>query len=228
MKYLILLIATFAVLLSFTKNSNEWEILFDGKNVDKLRGYKMDSFPYDAWEVINGAISTKTDVQNVDIVTKKLYKDFELNFEWRISKAGNSGVFHHVQEIAVQEAGNGNSPNWLNDFEMQILDDIDFHDNVPIRSAGSLYDLIAPTNKKLKPVGEYNTAKLIVKGNHVEHWLNGTKVLEYENDSDELNNLLSKSKFKDNPDYGKAEPGHIMFQHHGQKVWFKNMKIRKL
>ena len=224
MKYLILFIAIFAC----TNSSNEWEILFDGKNVDKFRGYKMDSFPFNAWEVVDGAISTKTGVQNVDIVTKKIYKDFELSFEWKISKAGNSGIFHHVQEVADQEAGNGNSPNWLNDFEMQILDDIDFPDNVPVRSAGSLYDLIAPTNKKLKPVGEYNTAKLIVKGNHVEHWFNGTKVLEYKNGSDELNNLLSKSKFKDNPEYGKAEAGHIMFQHHGQKVWFKNIKRKGL
>lgn len=228
MKYLILLIAISTALIAYFNNSNEWEILFDGKNVDKLRGYKMDSFPLEAWEIVDGAISAKTDVENIDIVTKKVYKDFELYFEWKISKAGNSGIFHHVQEIADQESGNGNSPNWLNDFEMQILDDIDFLDNVPIRSAGSLYDLIAPSNKELKPVGEYNTAKLFVKGNHVEHWINGSKVLEYENESKELNDLLNKSKFKDNPDYGKAEPGHIMFQHHGQKVWFKNMKVREL
>ena len=208
--------------------SSEWEVLFDGENTDKLRGYKMESFPLEAWEIVDGAISTKTGVDNVDIVTKDTYKDFELTFDWKVSKAGNSGVFYHLQEVLDQEAGNGNSPNWLEDFEFQILDDIDFNDKAPIRSAGSLYDLIAPEGKVLKPVGEYNTAKLIVNNNHVEHWINGKRVVEYVIGSDELNELLSKSKFKDNPDYGKPEIGHIMFQHHGQKVWYKNIKVRKL
>ena len=208
--------------------SSEWEVLFDGENTDKLRGYKMESFPLEAWEIVDGAISTKTGVDNVDIVTKDTYKDFELTFDWKVSKAGNSGVFYHLQEVLDQEAGNGNSPNWLEDFEFQILDDIDFNDKAPIRSAGSLYDLIAPEGKVLKPVGEYNTARLIVNNNHVEHWINGKRVVEYVIGSDELNELLSKSKFKDNPDYGKPEIGHIMFQHHGQKVWYKNIKVRKL
>ena len=89
-------------------------------------------------------------------------------------------------------------------------------------------DLIIPKNKHLKPVGEYNTAKLIVRGNHVEHWLNGTKVVTYEMGSHEMNTLLKESKFKDNPGYGKSPNGLIMFQHHGQKVWFKNIRVRRL
>ena len=97
-----------------------------------------------------------------------------------------------MQESLSHQSGNGNSPNWLDNFEMQILDDINFNDKAPIRSAGSLYDLIIPTNKQLKPVGEYNQAKLIVKGNHVEHWLNGNKVVEYEMGSDDMNKLLKE------------------------------------
>ncbi|NJB69883.1 hypothetical protein GGR42_000345 [Saonia flava] len=216
------------ILLSSKGYSQEWEVLFDGANINALRGYKMDTFPTDRWEVVDGALSTITDVQNVDIVTKEMYQDFELVFEWKVSKAGNSGVFFHVQEVFDQEAGNGNSPNWLNDFEFQILDDIDFYDKDPMRSAGSLYDLITPTNKTLKQVGEYNTAKLIVKDNHVEHWINGKKVVDYVIGGEALNALLAKSKFKDNPEYGTSKKGHIMFQHHGQKVWYKNIKIRRL
>jgi hypothetical protein len=130
-----------------------------------------------------------------------------------------------VQESSTHESGNGNSPNWLDNFEMQILDDINFNDTAAIRSAGSLYDLIIPQNKHLKPIGEYNQAKLIVKSNHVEHWLNGVKVVEYENGSPEMTKMLAASKFKNNPAYGKSANGLIMFQHHGQKVWLKNIRV---
>jgi len=221
----------FSIVL-FTSISNaqkgEWVILFDGSSTDKLRGYAMDSFPGKAWKVEDGALVTLTGVDNIDIVTKDEYKNFELVFEWKTSVAGNSGVFFHVKENLAHESGNGNSPNWLDNFEMQILDDINFNDKAPIRSAGSLYDLIIPANKTLKPIGEYNLAKLVVNGNHVEHWLNGKKIVQYEMGSDEMKNLLAKSKFKDNPGYGTSPNGLIMFQHHGQQVWFKNIKIKAL
>jgi hypothetical protein len=206
----------------------KWTILFDGSSADKFRGYNMQAFPDQAWKIEDGALVTQTGVPNIDLVTKENYKDFELTFEWKVSIAGNSGIFFHMQESLAHQSGNGNSPNWLDNFEMQILDDINFNDKAPIRSAGSLYDLIVPVNKILKPVGEYNTGKLVVKGNHVEQWLNGNKVVEYEMGSDEMNKLLKESKFKDNPGYGKSPDGLIMFQHHGQKVWFKNIKVRRL
>jgi Domain of Unknown Function (DUF1080) len=206
---------------------DKWIIIFDGGSTDKLRGYNMQTFP-DSWKVEDGALVTLTGVPNVDLVTKESFKDFELEFEWKVSVVGNSGVFFHMQESLKHESGNGNSPNWLDNFEMQILDDINFNDKNPKRSAGSLYDLITPANKQLKPVGEYNLAKLIVKGNHVEHWLNGSKLLEYEMGSDAMNNLLKQSKFKNNPGYGKSPDGLIMFQHHGQKVWFRNIMIKRI
>ena len=206
----------------------KWIVLFDGSSTDKLRGYNMPGFPDQAWKVEKRALVAQTGVPNIDLVTKEKYKDFELEFEWAVSPAGNSGVFYHVQESVQHESGNGNSPNWLNNFEMQILDDINFNDTAAIRSAGSLYDLIPPQHKKLKPIGEYNQARLIVKGNHVEHWINGIKVVEYENGSKEMTKMLAASKFKNNPDYGKSTNGLIMFQHHGQKVWLRNIKIRIL
>jgi Domain of Unknown Function (DUF1080) len=206
----------------------KWIVLFDGTSTDKFRGYGIDAFPDQAWKLEEGALVTQTGVPNIDLVTKEKFKNFELLFEWKVSVGGNSGVFFHMQESLTHQSGNGNSPNWLDNFEMQILDDIGFNDKAPIRSAGSLYDLIIPTNKTLKPVGEYNTGKLVVKGNHAEQWLNGNKVVEYEMGSAAMNQLLAKSKFKDNPNYGKSPDGLIMFQHHGQKVWFKNIKVRRL
>jgi hypothetical protein len=188
----------------------------------------MQCFPDKAWKVEDGALVTQTGVPNIDLVTKQAFKNFELDFDWKVSKAGNSGVFYHMQESLTHESNNGNSPNWLDNFEMQILDDINFNDTAAIRSAGSLYDLIVPQNKHLKPIGEYNNARLIVKGNYVEHWLNGNKILSYVNGSPYMEKLLKASKFSKNPIYGKSTDGLLMFQHHGQQVWFKNIKVKRL
>lgn len=208
--------------------ASSWEIIFDGKSVDQLRGYQRTDFPKECWTVENGALKTIAGKNNVDLLTKSEYKNFELQFEWRTSVGGNSGVFYHVQEDQHMEAGNGNSPNWLNNYEMQLLDDIGFNDKDPKRSFGSLYDLIAPQNKVLKPVGEYNLVRLIVNGDKVEHWINGNKVVEYQLHSPELDALVKASKYKDIVGFAKYPEGHIQFQHHTQEVWFKNIKIRKL
>ncbi len=227
-KMVCILYLMFCSFANTAAQKGKWMILFDGKSTENFRGYNMESFPSDAWKIEEGALATQTGVPNVDLVTKEPYKDFELDFEWKVSKAGNSGVFFHMQETLVQESGNGNSPNWLDNFEMQILDDINFNDTAAVRSAGSLYDLITPVNKMLKPVGEYNRARLVVNNNHVEHWLNGRKVVEYEIGSPQMTALLKESKFSNNPGYGTSPDGLIMFQHHGQKVWFKNIRIRRL
>ncbi|HTE02042.1 MAG TPA: DUF1080 domain-containing protein [Mucilaginibacter sp.] len=214
--------------IAFAQHSHKWHTLFAGKSVKELRGYKMDAFPSDAWKIEDGALVAQTGVPNVDFLTKDTYTNFDLTFEWAVSKAGNSGVFYNVQENSSHESGNGNSPNWLDNFEFQLLDDIDFNDHAPIRSAGSLYDLIIPQNKQLKPVGEFNTGRLLVDHGHVEQWLNGVKVVEYDLESDKIKDLISHSKYKSNPNFAKSTSGHIMFQHHGQKVWLKNIKIKEL
>ena len=214
--------------ISNAQNTNEWIPLFNGTSTTQLRGYMLDSFPTSAWKVEDGALVAQTGVPNIDLVTKDTFTNFDLTFQWKVSKAGNSGVFYNVQEASAHESGNGNSPNWLDNFEMQLLDDIDFNDTAAIRSAGSLYDLIIPVNKHLKPVGEYNTARLLVDHGHVEHWINGEKVVEYEIGSAKLNDLISKSKYKDNPKFAKSTSGHIMFQHHGQQVWLKDIQVKRL
>ena len=228
-KKILYCIVSLTILTTICKaQKSKWTVLFDGGSTDKFRGYNMPSFPHDAWKVEDGALVTQTGVPNIDLVTREAYKNFELKFEWKVSKAGNSGVFFHMKESLTHESNNGNSPNWLDNFEMQILDDINFNDTAAIRSAGSLYDLIIPQHKHLKPIGEYNEARLIVNGNHVEHWLNGNKVVEYEMGSSAMAKLLAESKFKNNPNYGSSPDGLIMFQHHGQKVWFKNISVRRL
>ncbi len=206
----------------------KWITLFDGRSVDALRGYMMDSFPNQAWKVEDGALVAQTGVPNVDFLTRDTYKNFELSLDWAVSVGGNSGVFYYVVEKSVHQSHNGNSPNWLDNPEMQILDDIGFNDTAAIRSAGSLYDLIAPQGKVLKPVGQYNHALLIVNHGHVENWLNGVKVVEYDLGSEKLTALIAKSKFKNNPNFAQSTDGYIMFQHHGQKVWLKDIKVRTL
>ncbi|WP_304237373.1 DUF1080 domain-containing protein [Jiulongibacter sediminis] len=205
-----------------------WITLFDGASTDALRGYAIDEFPEGVWYVENGTLITNPDTLNRDLVTKEQFGDFELEYQWAVDTAANSGVFIHVQEKAAMEAGNGNSPNWLENWEFQVLDDLHFPDTAVVRSAGSLYDLIVPENKVLKPIGEFNSAKIIHKDGHVEHWLNGAKVVQFEIGSDEMNKLLSNSKFSENKAYGTDTLGHIMFQHHGQKVYYKNIRVREI
>ncbi|WP_099544632.1 DUF1080 domain-containing protein [Maribacter sp. 4G9] len=203
-------------------------VIFDGSSTNALRGYGMDEFPKEIWYVENGALIANPDTTNRDLITKERFKDFELEYEWAVDTAANSGVFFHMQEDLTMESGNGNSPNWLDNYELQILDDENFYDTLAVRSAGSLYDLIKPVNKELKPIGDFNTAKLIHNNGHVEHWLNGKKVIDFTMDSPEMKELLGQSKFKENPEFHSDKEGHIMFQHHGQRVYFKNIRVRRL
>ncbi len=170
LKNVLLLAASFAFLTACSNDTQktdeeagEWETLFDGTSTAALRGYGVANFPEGVWMVDNGALVTNPDTANRDLVTKKRYQDFELEYEWAVDTAANSGVFFHVQEDLAMEAGNGNSPNWLDNFEIQILDDRYFNDTAAIRSAGSLYDLITPVEKQLQPIGEFNQARLIHK-----------------------------------------------------------------
>ncbi len=208
--------------------ASEWVVLFDGSSTDAFRGYGVDYFPEGVWNVEDGSLTTNPDTANRDLITKERYGNFELTYEWAVDTAANSGVFFHMQEDLAMEAGNGNSPNWLDNYELQVLDDQHFYDTVAVRSAGSVYDLIAPQGKKLNPIGEFNQARLIHNDGHVEHWLNGVKVVEFDRESDEMKELLANSKFGENPNYHSYTEGHIMFQHHGQKVYFKNIKIKEL
>jgi hypothetical protein len=201
-----------------------WKTLFDGTSTDAWRGYGRDSFPTNAWKVENGELKTIAGVKDaVDIVTKDKYGDFELELEWKLKPGGNSGIIYRAAELPAP------AQSWHTGPEMQILDDEKHRDGLdPKTSAGALYALVAPTNKTLKPVGEWNKVRLVVNGNHVEHWLNGNKVVEAELDSPEIKALIAASKFKAYPRFAKEPEGHIVLQYHGDEVAFRNVRVRSL
>lgn len=206
--------------------AEEWTVLFDGKNSNGLRAYKREDFPAKGWILDNGALKTVPKEQGgevVDLVTKDKFKDFELELEWKVAPGGNSGVMYRVNE---EEKG----PAWFTGPEMQILDDDKHPDGKnPKTSAGALYALIAPNaKKKLKAVGEFNSARVVFKNNHVEHWLNGEKIVEFTWGSDAVKALAAESKFKDKPKFMGESEGRVVFQHHGQEFWIRNIRIRRL
>jgi hypothetical protein len=199
----------------------EWIVLFDGKSTDAWRGYKQDAFPDKGWTVENGAIKTVAGAEAGDIITRDKFKDFELEYEWRVSPGANSGVFYNVAETGARVYETGP--------EMQVLDDEKHKDGKnPTTSAGALYALIAPSEKATRPVGEFNKARIVVKSGHVEHWLNGKKVVEYDLTGDAIKAMIAGSKFKEMPMFARETEGHIALQHHGDEVWFRNIRIRRL
>ena len=217
MKNLSILLTAF-IMVGFSSNS-EWTILFDGKTVKGLRGYKQSGFP-DSWEVVDGTLKTVPG-HGVDLISEEVYKNFELELEWKVPKGGNSGIFYFATE-------EGNYI-WQSAPEMQVVDDEKHTDGKnTLTSAGALYALIAPSANVVKPVGEFNQVRIKVKNNHVEHWLNGTKIVEYVYGSDMMWDLVAKSKFNKMPLFAKASEGHIGLQGDHGLIWYKNIRIRRL
>ena len=217
MKNLSILLTAF-IMVGFSSNS-EWTVLFDGKTVKGLRGYKQSGFP-DSWEVVDGTLKTVPG-HGVDLISEEVYKNFELELEWKVPKGGNSGIFYFATE-------EGNYI-WQSAPEMQVVDDEKHTDRKnTLTSAGALYALIAPSANVVKPVGEFNQVRIKVKNNHVEHWLNGTKIVEYVYGSDMMWDLVEKSKFNKMPLFAKASEGHIGLQGDHGLIWYKNIRIRRL
>ncbi len=217
MKNLSILLTAF-IMVGFSSNS-EWTVLFDGKTVKGLRGYKQSGFS-DSWEVVDGTLKTVPG-HGVDLISEEVYKNFELELEWKVPKGGNSGIFYFATE-------EGNYI-WQSAPEMQVVDDEKHTDGKnTLTSAGALYALIAPSANVVKPVGEFNQVRIKVKNNHVEHWLNGTKIVEYVYDSDMMWDLVAKSKFNKMPLFAKASEGHIGLQGDHGLIWYKNIRIRRL
>ncbi len=207
-----------------TSNHNEvkakWQVLFDGKSKDAFRGFKQATFPTNSWVVDGGALKSLPKVQ-VDLITRETYESFELELEWKVAREANSGIMFHVSEVEAE--------TYMSGPEMQVVDDANTEDGAnPKTSAGSLYDLIAPTNKQCLPAGEWNRVRLIVQGNHVEHWMNGAKIVEYELGSESLKALIADSKFKAWPRFAQEKTGYIALQNHGNSVWFRNVRVRRL
>ena len=208
-----------------------WRLLFDGQTLNGWRGFHNDKVP-DGWAIEDGCVK-KVPAQGElgqaggDLITVDQFDNFEFSIEWKLSKGTNSGIKYLVSESLPPTGRSGVS------FEYQVLDDENHPDAkagiAGNRTAGSLYDLIpAGNNKKLKPIGEFNQTRIVVKGNHIEHWLNGVKVLEFERGGEKLKQHIAESKFKNTNGFGEIAKGHILLQNHGDAVWYRNIKIRSL
>ncbi|GAA5220165.1 3-keto-disaccharide hydrolase [Membranihabitans marinus] len=222
-----------------TEESSEWIDLFNGKNFDGWESLGSDTILTNYWKIDNGILK-KMDRGDVparedgqpftggDLITVETFDNFELSFEWRAFKAGNSGLKYNVSK-EISKA-NGSSRSAIG-FEYQLLDDGDEEyagKLKPSQYTGCLYDMFAPSNTELKPLGEFNTSRILVDGNHVEHWLNGVQVLTYELGSEALEEAYKKSKFAKIPNYHHKRKGHLVLQDHTTEAWFRNIKIRKL
>ena len=199
-----------------------WQTLFDGKDASAWRSYKGKDFPAKGWKVEDGTLHVLARGGGGDIVTREQFKDFELTFEWKVAPGANSGVMYRVSEKpgAPYETGP----------EYQVLDDAKHGDGKnPKTSASALYALVAANaSKKTKPVGEWNEGRILLRGSQVEHWLNGSKVVAVDLQSPETKALIAASKFNGWPGFAQQPSGHICLQDHGDDVWYRNIKIRRL
>jgi hypothetical protein len=200
-----------------------WELLFDGESIEGWRGFGKESVP-PAWKAEDGTLMTSGagGDEGGDIISTKIFKDFELSLEWKISPEGNSGIFFNVIEEG-QEVIYATGP------EYQLIDDLSFPEPLEDwQTTGANYAMHPPVGAKVKPVGEFNHSRIILSEGHVQHWLNGSMVVEYDLWSEDWKKRVSEGKWNGFPDYGKASEGHIGLQDHGNKIWFRNIKIRVL
>ncbi len=219
--------------LTQDEKKNGWKLLWDGKTTNGWRGARLDKFPEKGWVIKDGVLSVLASGGGEsraggDIVTTEPYGDFELKVDFKITKGANSGIKYYVN--TETNKGPGSSIG----LEYQILDDKEHPDALKgnhegSRTVSSLYDLIqANPDKPLNPIGEWNSARIVSKNNHVEHWLNGMKVLQYERKSADYRKLVSESKYVKWPNFGEADKGFILLQDHGDLVSFRNIKIKNL
>lgn len=211
--------------LTEEEKAEGWQLLFDGRTTNGWRGFRKDDLTIDeGWYAHQGMLASNGtgDDMKGDIVTEEEFDNFILETEWRISEGGNSGIFYLVEEDEYPTV-------YATGPEYQILDDQGYPE--PLEDdqyTGANYGMHAPENAPVKPAGEWNTTRIVVDNGHVEHWLNGEKVVEYELWSDEWKERVASGKWSDYPDYGTYKNGHIALQDHGSQVWFRNMKIRNL
>jgi hypothetical protein len=195
-----------------------WEKLLGDNHQELWRGYKEKTWPK-GWKLENGVLARTG--SGGDLMTVATYGDFDLQLEWKISTGGNSGVMYRVST--------GDNAPYFSGPEFQLLDDEAHPDSAKTEtSTGSLYALYGRKHDVAKPVGEWNSARIVLRGNHVEHWLNGKKVVECEMGSDDWNRRVKNSKFAEWAKFGKNREGHIALQDHGNPVWFRNIRVRRL
>ena len=224
--------------LSKSEVNAGWELLFDGKTFNGWRGLGRETVQNDHWKVENGCIrkvnneevlkSTGKEIDGGDLITIEKFDNFELSFEWKIKKDGNSGIKYNVsEEISTTYGGKHSALG----FEYQILDDDSEKYKgklMPTQYTAGLYEMYKAENVKINPIGEFNRSRILLDGNHGEHWLNGVKVLEYEFGTTEFDSLFQKSKYNKYPDFEKKRKGHLVITNHSDDSWYRNIKIRRI
>ena len=206
--------------LSAEEAAEGFELLFDGESLDAWRGFRMDDVPA-GWSAKEGALAFTPGVGGGTLITRETYADFDLRLEWKVGEGGNSGIFFGISENTERAFESGP--------EMQVLDNAGHYDGGnPLTSAGSNYGLHAPPEDVSNPAGEWNEVRIVRHGNQVVHWLNGVRVVEYEIGSDEWEALVAGSKFVEWPDYGRHHEGHLGVQDHGDPVWYRNIRVRRI
>ncbi len=196
-----------------------WRLLFDGATTQGWRSFKKPSFPAHGWVAEEGWLHC-LGKGGGDIITDAEFDDFELTWEWKQAPAGNSGVKYFITETRDAAIGH----------EYQMIDDEREPDAKLAKGkhvTASFYDVLAPSGGATRPPGEINQSRILVRGNHVEHWLNGTKVLQYECGSEAVRAAVAESKFKNVPGFGNKIRGHLLLQDHHSEVWFRNLKVRE-
>ncbi len=222
--------------LTESEKADGWRLLWDGKTTDGWRGARADTFPTKGWKIADGVLiehgsSDDADTDGGDIVTRERFSSFELVADFKITPGANSGIKYFVQSNLGQNSQPDARPT--TGYEFQILDD-ELHPDAKLgrngnRKLGSLYDLLpASTDKKPNAIGKWNTARIVVRGSHVEHWLNGQQVLAYDRDSAVFRASLDQSKFKNIAGFSTWPDGHILLQDHGDQVCYRNLKLRVL
>ncbi len=211
----LLALGLLALLVSPLAAADEWEVLFDGSSKDHFRNYQQETIS-DGWKIVDGAL-VRSESGAGDIITKKQYAAFELELEFKISPAGNSGIMYHVTE--------DNPQPWHSGPEIQILDNEEGSDP---QKCGWLYQLYAADVDTTKPAGEWNTLRVVITPEKCEHYMNGTKYVEYVKGSDDWKERVADSKFARFEGFGEASRGHICLQDHGDEVAYRNIRIREL
>ena len=195
--------------------------LFDGKTFNGWRGYGKSAMPDKGWRIQDGMILKVKGERGGDIITERKFEDFDVRWEWRISRNGNNGLKYLVTEARAKGPGH----------EYQMIDDAgNFDGALGLKhQTAAFYDVLPPKkDRKLHAPGEWNSSRVLLQGTHVEHWLNGEKVLEYELESEAVKIAVAASKFKDAKGFGERGPGHILLTDHGDECWFRNLRLREL
>lgn len=207
---------------------SSWVSLFNGSSLDGWHGFNKTT-PVGNWIVEDGVLTclgkASDPATRADLVTDQEFESFELEWEWKIAPGGNGGVMYHVVESDKYKAPSETGP------EYQLIDDLGYPAKLEDwQKTGANYamNLADTTKKELKPVGEWNTSKIVYDHGHVEHWLNGQKIVDFQERTDEWNQNKNTGKWKDYPDYKLVDKGRIALQDHGDRTWFRNIRIREL